>query len=232
MHFLRCVLAEWPLLRARLVRSRLGLWLGLLTIGLLAVERYAPAPDPLATALNAGALGAALSVGYLAGSGADRRALALLLTHPTTPAAVAGGRWLAATGGAALAVLATSAHSAWTTGAVAASAGAAFAGLMAAGAVAGCTLALAWCGGNLVVGIWVVALALCGHLEPQAILSVPHPGAPRLIAAAALAVLPTPARYRGVAWGEGSAMLHAAAWMTLGVTMAARAAHRLRARAG
>src|SRR5881628_2489859 len=33
MHWLRCVLAEWQLLRARLVRSRLGLWLLLLSGG-------------------------------------------------------------------------------------------------------------------------------------------------------------------------------------------------------
>lgn len=228
MHFLRCVLAEWPLLRARLVRSRLGLWLALLTIGLLVAERYAPAPDPLQTALDAGALGAVLCVGYLAGSTADRQALTLLLAHPTTPAAVAGGRWLAATGGAAIVVVATVVHSAWTSGALAASAGAALAGLVTAGAVAACSLTLAWRGGNLLVGAWFSALALFGHLAPQTVVNVLQPGAPRFLAATLLVLLPTPSHYRAAAWGSGAALLHALAWITLGVAMAARSLLRMR----
>jgi hypothetical protein len=231
VHFLRCVLAEWPLLRARLVRTRLGLWLALLTIGLLAVNRYAPAPDPLRTALDAGALGAVLCVAYLAGSVADRRALPLLLSHPTTPAAVAGGRWLAATGGAAVVVVATGAHSAWTSGAIAASAGATLAGLVTAGAVAACALMLAWRGGNLLVGAWFAALALFGHLAPGTVLNVPRPGAARFLAATLLVVLPTPSHYRAAAWGSGAALLHAVAWITLGVALAVRSLRRVRATA-
>lgn len=225
---MRCLIAEWPLLRTRLVRSRLGLWLALLVVGLVAMERYAAAPDPLTTALDAGALGAALSVGYLAGSGPDRRALALLLAQPTTPAAVACGRWLAATGGAGLVVLAVSVHSTWSTGAALAGAGAAFAGLATGGAVGACTLVLAWGGGNLLVGVWFCALALFGHLVPRALLGVPHPGTMRHLAAVALAVLPTPSHYRGVAWGEPEAIVHAAIWVGLGGVLATRLALRRR----
>jgi hypothetical protein len=228
VHFTRCVFAEWPLLRARLVRSRLGPWLALVTLGLVLVERFAPAPAPLTTTLDAGALGAALAVGYLAGSGADRRALSLLLIQPTSPAAVAWGRWLAASGGAALVVLAVGVLSAWTTGAVVASAGATLAGLVAAAAGTAWSLVLAWCGGNVLVGLWFVAIALFGHLSPATLLGVPQPGGLRLLAATALAVLPVPTHYRGAAWGDPTAVWHAAGWIGFGVLCAARLAYRLR----
>jgi hypothetical protein len=228
MHFAWCVLAEWPLLRTRLLRSRLGLWLTLLTAALVLLERSAPAPDPLGTALEAGALGAVLSVGYLAGSAADRAALSLLLGHPTSPGAVACGRWLAATGGAGLVVLATCVHSVWTTGAVAAGVGAALAGLVTAGAIAACTLALAWSGGNLLTGFWFAALALLGRAAPGALIGVPHAGALRVLAAAWLELAPGPGRYREVAWGAVGPVAHAAAWMAIGLGLAAWRAARLR----
>jgi len=41
-------------------------------------------------------LAAVLAVAFTAGADSDRAALALTLTHPTTPLAVAAGRWLAA----------------------------------------------------------------------------------------------------------------------------------------
>ena len=228
MHFARCVLAEWPLLRTRLLRSRLGLWLALLTLALLLVERYAPAPDPLGTALDAGALGAVLSVGYLAGSAADRAALSLLLGHPTTPVALACGRWLAATGGAALVVLAICVHSAWTTGAVAASTGAAVAGLVTGGAISACTLALAWSGGNLLTGCWFAVLALLGHAVPESLIRVPHPDILHLLAATWLELVPGPGRYRGVAWGEVGTAAHAMVWVAIGLALAVWRATRLR----
>lgn len=220
------MLAEWPLLRLRLLRSRLGLWLAVLTVALVTLERYASAPDPLATALDAGSLGGVLSVAYLAGSAADRRALSLLLGHPTTPLAVACGRWVAATGGAALAVLATCVYSAWTSGAVAASLGAALAGLTAAASVAAGTLALVWSGGNLAGGIWLAALALLGHLTPDSAIGVLHPGPLRVLAVAWLELAPGPARYRGVAWGHAGPVLHATAWVGIGLALAAWRAAR------
>src|SRR5439155_376218 len=94
MHWLRCVLAEWQLLRARLVRSRLGLWLLLLSGGgAWLATRGAPLTI---LAPHLAMLGAVLGVAFSVGSDVDRAAVALTLTHPTTPLAVAAGRWLAA----------------------------------------------------------------------------------------------------------------------------------------
>ena len=232
MDFARRVLAEWPLLRVRLVRTRLGAWLLLLTGALLWLERHAPAPDPLGTALAAGALAAVLAVAYLAGSGADRMALVLVLGHPTTSRAVAVGRWLAATGGAALVVLACAVHSAWTTGAVAASLGAALAGLVVAGAIAACTLALVWTGGNVLAGACFLYLALLGSVPPEALIGHGRPGALRLAVATLLEIAPGQWRYRGVAVGEVGAVLHAAAWVGIGLLIAEWRAARLGRKAG
>ena len=232
MDFAHRVLAEWPLLRVRLVRTRLGVWLLLLTSALMWLERHAPAPDPLATALAAGALAAVLAVAYLAGSGADRMALVLVLGHPTTPRAVAVGRWLAATGGAALVVLACSVHSAWTTGAVAASLGAALAGLAVAAAIAACTLALVWTGGNALAGVCFLYLALLGSIPPEALIGHADPGAARLAVATLLELVPGQWRYRGVAVGDVEAAVHAAAWVGIGLAIAEWRAARLGRSAG
>ncbi len=232
MDFARRVLAEWPLLRTRLVRTRLGVWLLLLTGALLWLERHAPAPDPLGTALAAGALGAVLAVAYLAGSGADRLALVLVLSHPTTPRAVAIGRWLAATGGAALVVLASAIHSAWTTGAVAASLGAALAGLAVAAAIAACTLALVWTGGNVLAGGCFLYLALVGGVPPEALIGQADPGAARLAIATLLELAPGQWRYRAVSVGDIGSAVHAAAWVGLGLLIAEWRAARLARRTG
>src|SRR6184192_4025406 len=83
MHWLRCVLAEWQLLRARLVRSRLGLWLLLLSGGgAWLATRGAPLTI---LAPHLAMLGAVLGVAFSVGSDVDRAAVALTLTHPTTP---------------------------------------------------------------------------------------------------------------------------------------------------
>src|SRR5256885_9542859 len=96
---LRCALAEWQLARTRLGRSRLGLWLLLLAAGFVLVARH-----PVILALDTGMLAAVLAVAFTAGADSDRAALALTLTHPTTPLAVALGRWLAASAIAGLCV--------------------------------------------------------------------------------------------------------------------------------
>src|SRR3989441_3669540 len=100
----RCVLAEWQLLRARLVRSRLGLWLLLLGGGgAWLATRGAPLTI---LAPHLAMLGAVLGVAFSVGSDVDRAAVALTLTHPTTPLAVAAGRWLAAVTAAGILLLA------------------------------------------------------------------------------------------------------------------------------
>src|SRR3989442_3876085 len=94
VHWLRCVLAEWQLLRSRLVRSRLGIWL--LLLGAAGVWLAARGGPLTVLAPHVAMLGAVLGVAFTAGSDADRAALSLILTHPTTPLALAAGRWLAA----------------------------------------------------------------------------------------------------------------------------------------
>lgn len=230
MDLLRGVRAEWPLLRIRLLRTRLGLWLVLVAVAPLWLVRAAPAPsspDSLTAIVRAGALGAVLCVGYLAGSGPDRTALALPLLHPTTAGAVALGRWLAATGGAALVVLAVTAYFAWTTGGVAASLGSAVAGVIAAAASASCTLALVWTGGNVLAGLFFVWLALLGSAPPEALIGVPHPGPVRVALAALQEVAPAPWRYRALAAGNAGAALHAAGWLISGLWVARWRAGRL-----
>jgi hypothetical protein len=217
---LRSARAEWPVLRIRLLRTRLGLWLALVVAALLWIERATPASDSLGTILLAGTLGAVLCVGYLVGSGPDRAALLLPLLHPTTSGALVLGRWAAATGGAALAVLAVAAHDAWSTGAVAATLDGALAGLAAAAAVASCTLVLVLTGGNVLAALFFVWLALLGSAPPETLLGVPHPGSLRVALAAMLEVAPAPWRYRTIATGDLGAALHAAAWVTLGLAVA------------
>lgn len=161
MHFLRCVLAEWQLVRARLVRSRLGLWLLLLALAGAVLVARSPAPDPVAIAIRVAMLGAVLGVSFAAGSDADRAALTLTLTHPTSPAAVAVGRWLAAVTAAALAPLAVVA----TTIALGeAPAGvvrhAALTGLAGAAGTAAVTLPGVWLGGNAVAVALFLYIAL------------------------------------------------------------------------
>ncbi len=147
MHWLRCVLAEWQLLRSRLVRSRLGIWLLLLGAG--GVWLAARGGPLTLLAPHVAMLGAVLGVAFTAGSDADRAALSLILTHPTTPLAVAVGRWLAAVTAAGTLVLALL----FVAGAVSSGppgllvrAGAAAGG--AAAAAAGCALVAGAAGGN------------------------------------------------------------------------------------
>src|SRR4029077_9057065 len=88
----RCALVEWQGVRARLVRTRLGLWLLALVVSQLALPGSADAAD----LARLGLLAATLAVAFGAGSDADRPALPLALSHPTTPTAVAAGRALSA----------------------------------------------------------------------------------------------------------------------------------------
>jgi len=211
MGFLRCALSEWPFLRIRLLRTRLGVWLVLLLGLVWRLERTAVARDPLAAVLLVASGGATLCVAYLAGARADRTALGLALLHPRFPAAMTIGRWLAATSGAAIVVLVAAIH---------ASVGIALAGLVTAATMSAWTLALAWWGGNVLVGAWLIWLALAGGASPEVVLARPHPGAARLAVAWALELLPALWRYRGIALGEPGAAAHAAVWIAFGLAAA------------
>ncbi len=216
-----------PLLRVRLVRTRLGVWLLLVLGALLWLERTSPAPDPLGAAVLVGTLGAVLCVAALAGSRADRAALAHRLLHPTSPGAVAVGRWLGAVCGSSLLVLAIAAERAWTTHAVLASLGAAIAGLAAAAAVTGCTLALVLIGGNALAVAWFAWLVLLSGAPPEAVLRHGHAGVGSVVAAGLLEIGPSVWRYRAIASGDLGAAVHAAAWTGLGLLVAAWRVARL-----
>src|SRR2546426_9236369 len=79
VHWLRCVLAEWQLVRARLVRSRLGIWLLLLGAGGAWLAARGASLTVLAPQIAM--LGAVLGVAFTVGSDADRAAIALTLTR-------------------------------------------------------------------------------------------------------------------------------------------------------
>lgn len=211
MGFLRCTLAEWPFLRIRLLRTRLWVWLVLLLTVVLRLDRAAVARDPLTATLLVAAGSATLCVGYLAGARADRLALGLALLHPRSPGAVTVGRWLAATGGAAIVVFAAGIHSGFAV---------ACAGLGTAATMSAWSLALAWTGGNVLVGAWLIWLVLAGGQTPEAVLAHPDPGPLRLALGAGLEVLPGVWRYRGLATAAPGAVAHAALWILAGLVVA------------
>jgi hypothetical protein len=217
VHFLDCVLAEWALVRPRLLRTRFGAWLGLL--GAALVWLGSRGTDPLAIALHAGALGAVIGAAFSAGTDADRAALAITLTHPTTPLAVACGRWLAAVTAASGLTIACLLALGWDTGA-------ALAGIAAAAAVAGCALAAVLAIGNGAAILLFGCMTLAGLAPPEEWVGLTRPGVLRLAAASALELGPALWRYRDIATGDMGALLHAAAWAALGVLLASGVAMR------
>lgn len=211
MHFLDCVLAEWALVRPRLLRTRFGAWLALLGVALIWLGSRGA--DPLAIALHAGALGAVIGAAFAAGTDADRAALAITLTHPTSPLAVACGRWLAAVTAASGLSIACLLALGWD-------AGAALAGIAAAAAVAGCALAAVLAVGNGAAIALFTCMVLAGLAPPEQWVGLTQPGFLRLAAASALELGPALWRYRDIAAGDAGALLHAAAWAGLGVVLA------------
>jgi len=222
VHTLRCALAEWQVVRVRILRTRLGLWLLLLGGGFVWLGGRGASRAPLELALRLSALSAVLCVAFGAGADTDRAALRLTLTHPTSPEAVAAGRWLAATGLTGAVTAATLAACAWRGG-DGAWGPAAIAGIGAAGATAGCALFAVWLrgGGNALAGALFLYMVLLSGLEPHGLDYLMAPGPLRSGLTWVLRVTPSVWRYRGLATGEVGAWLHALAWMTGGVLAAA-----------
>jgi len=226
--FLRRVLAEFPLLPWRVARTRLGLWLALLFVGLARLA--GGETDPAAVAVLAGTMGAVVCVSGVAGSAADRAALTHRLLQPTTPIALAAGRWLAAAGGAAALVAGVAGYAACTTRDGPGAVGAAAAGLTAAAAVSAVVLPLVWTGGNALAVLTFAWLVLVSAMPPEAVIGLGRGGALAVFGASVLEVGPAMWRYRGVAAGDLGAAAHAAAWVGLGLGIAAWRAARLGAR--
>jgi hypothetical protein len=222
VHFLRCVLAEWQLVRARLVRSRLGIWLLLLGASAVALAARTETFDLVGLGLRVGMPGAALGVAFAAGSDTDRAALALTLTHPTTPLAVALGRWLAAvTAAVGVMLAALVAVGGLRDESAIELVRVATAGAAAAAAVAAAALPGVWLGGNAVAGVLFLYIAVVSGLPPEAMREVVSPGVLRQLGIAALQFAPGVWRYRALAAGDVVAWLHATAWVAAGVPLAA-----------
>lgn len=214
----------------RLVRTRLGFHLLLLLAGLWWLQRGDPAADPVGIAVLAGTLGAVVCVSALAGSRDDRAALAHRLLHPTSPAAIAAGRWLAAVWGAGLLVAVLVGQAAWTTRGTLVHAGAALAGLAAAAAVSACVLALVLTGGSVLAVLAFLWFLAVSAVTPQAMLGLGHRGAVSLIGAGLLELGPSVWRYRDIATGDPGATAHAVLWVGVGCSIAAWRVARLGAR--
>jgi hypothetical protein len=164
MHTLRCIVAEWDVVRARLFHTRLGIWLVLLGIVFVwsAQDEIGLAPAAVRTGLFAGVL----CVAFAAGAARDRAALETSLGHPTFPLALASGRWLAASVAAALAVIGVTLTLAIMRGAAApAVLSAALAGATAAAAVTGCALPAVVAGGNAFAALLLVYFVAAGLMS-------------------------------------------------------------------
>lgn len=211
MRFLHCVHAECALVLPRLTRTRLGL--SLLSLACTLIWLGGRGFDPASVALQAGALGAVIGAAGVAASRRDRAALAIALAHPTTPLAIACGRWLAVTLPAVLLVGACTLATGWHTGL-------ALAGALAAAAVGGCTLAAVLLAGRTAAAALFLFMAVAGAVAPERLVDLAHPGLVRLAAASALELGPALWHYRDISIGDAGAVVHALAWSGLGVLVA------------
>lgn len=220
MRFLQCVLAEWALVAPRFTRTRLGLTLLALTASL--VWLGARGLDPFTITLLAGSLAAIVAAAGVAGGENERRALTTALSHPTTPLAIAAGRWVALVAPAGLLAIICTAAVDWNPAH-------ALAGTIAAGAVGSCALALVAALGNAAATGLFLFVALAGAVAPERLVALAHPGFVRIAAASAIELGPALWHYRDIASGDGGAAAHAFAWCGLGVLLASWSIGRRRA---
>ena len=219
VQFLRCVYAECLLLQPRLTRTRLGI--SLLLIGGMLVWLRTRGLDPLTIVLQSGALGAVVGAAFMAGSDDDRAGLTIALTHPTTPLAIATGRWLGV-------VVPAASRGVFCTAAVGEGPGIAAASVAAAMAVGGCALAAVLAMGQAGAVTLFFFMSFAGVVSPERLVDLAHPGVPRLAAASALELGPALWHYRDVAAGDLGAILHAGAWSGLGIMIASALVSRRR----
>ena len=220
MRFLRCVHAECALLLPRLSRTRLGLSLLSLACALIWLSRRGF--DDTTVALQVGALAAVLGAGGMAASRRDRATLTIALAHPTTPLAIALGRWLAVSVPAVLLVISCELATGWHAGLM-------LAGIAAAAAVGGCTLAAVLVAGRTAAAALFLFMAVAGAVAPERLVDLAHPGLVRLAAASALELGPALWHYRDIQAGDAGAVLHALAWSGLGVLVSGMAINGRRA---
>lgn len=212
MRFVHCVSAELTLVRPLVLRTGLGLWLVALGAVLLWLGRDG---DPRTTALLAGALGAIL------GAHAASRGAGLSLAHPTTPLAVATGRWLCSVGPATILALCCVLARGGGAGDV-------LAGGAAAAAVGGCAIAAALLQRSL-LPLLFLCMAAAGTIPPEELVAITDPGVARVFAASVLEIGPALWRYRGIATDDAGALAHALLWAALGIVLAGGLLRRIRA---
>ena len=219
MRFLHCVHAEFLLAFPRLARTRLGV--SLVALGTTLVWLNAHAFDALTVTLQAGALGSILGAAAIVGDDTDRAALTTALTHPTTPLAISTGRWLAIVLPAAVLVMVCTTAIGWRTDAV-------LAGMVATAAVGSFALAVVLPLGRGAALALFLFMAVAGTIPPERLVDLARPGVVRLAAASAMELGPALWHYRDIATGDVSAVLHALAWMGLGILLASAAIARRR----
>ena len=212
MRFLRCVHAEFLLVFPRLTRTRLGI--SLLALGTTLVWLSTHALDALTVTLQAGALGAILGAAAIVGDESDRAALTTALTHPTTPLAIATGRWLAIVVPASALVIVCATAIGWRTEIV-------LAGVIATAAVGSFALAVVLPLGRGVAIALFLFMGVAGTIPPERLVDLARPGVVRLTAASAMELGPALWHYRDIATGDFGAVVHALAWTGLGLLLAA-----------
>jgi len=178
--------------------------------------------DPTTVTLLAGALGAVVAAAGVAASENERRALTIALTHPTTPLAIASGRWLALVTPAVILVVVCTAAGGWNPGL-------ALAGVVAAAAVGAFALAVVIPLGQGAAMALFLFIAIAGAVAPERVVALSHPGFVRLAAASALELGPALWHYRGIGTGDRGALIHALAWTGLGILLASAFIRRRRA---
>jgi hypothetical protein len=212
MRFLRSVHAEFLLVAPRLTRTRLGI--SLVMLGTALVWLSAHAFDALTVTLQAGALGAILGAVAVVGDETDRAALTTALTHPTTPLAIATGRWLAIVIPACALVVTCGTAIGWRTDPV-------LAGMIAAAAVGSFALAVVLPLGRGAALALFFFMAVAGTVPPERLVDLARPGMVRLTVASAMELGPALWHYRDIANADWGAILHALAWTGLGILLAA-----------
>jgi len=219
MRFLRCVHAEFLLVSPRLTRTRLGI--SLVALGTTLVWLSAHALDALTVTLQAGALGAILSAAAIVGDETDRIALTTALAHPTTPLAIATGRWFAIVLPAATLAMVCAAATGWRTDVVVAA-------VIAAAAVGSFALVLVVALGRGAALALFLFMAVAGTIAPERLVDLARPGMVRLAAASAMELGPALWHYRDIATGDLGAIAHAFAWVGLGILLASASIGRCR----
>jgi len=212
MRFLHCVHAEFLLAFPRLARTRLGV--SLVALGTTLIWLSAHALDALTVTLQAGALGSILGAAAIVGHDTDRAALTTALTHPTTPLAVATGRWLAIVLPASVLVMVCVTAIGWRADAI-------LAGMVATAAVGSFALAVVLPLGRGAALALFLFMAVAGTIPPERLVDLARPGMARLAAASAMELGPALWHYRDIVNADWGAILHALAWTGLGILLAA-----------